>query len=188
MYPFNLYLFLSLVPSPMISSNCSMESDYPGRLVNYHMSFWGGQTTSTSSTSSTTSSLDPTSLSSPTISSRDIIFLYRLVKGHCPLSYGLNVARLAGVPSSVLEKAQLMANHMMMIEQQRAVQATYSLANNIRNILQQYKNQRSTNDSRQSDEDVELKLIEEAKNARSHWLSLKPTIIQSSLFNDNKAA
>ena len=31
-----------------------------------------------------------------------IIFLYKFVKGECPMSFGLNVARMAGLPSKVL--------------------------------------------------------------------------------------
>ncbi|GAB4841764.1 DNA mismatch repair protein msh6 [Ancistrocladus abbreviatus] len=35
----------------------------------------------------------------------EVTFLYRLTNGACPKSYGVNVARLAGVPDSVLLKA-----------------------------------------------------------------------------------
>ena len=35
-----------------------------------------------------------------------ITFLYKFVKGECPNSFGLNVARMAGLPTSVLRKAQ----------------------------------------------------------------------------------
>ncbi|XP_020269979.1 DNA mismatch repair protein MSH6 isoform X2 [Asparagus officinalis] len=35
----------------------------------------------------------------------EVTFLYRLTPGSCPKSYGVNVARLAGIPSSVLETA-----------------------------------------------------------------------------------
>lgn len=34
-----------------------------------------------------------------------VIFLYKFVKGECPLSFGMNVARMAGLPAQVLEKA-----------------------------------------------------------------------------------
>ncbi|KAL5699852.1 DNA mismatch repair protein msh6 [Ranunculus cassubicifolius] len=34
-----------------------------------------------------------------------VTFLYRLTPGACPKSYGVNVARLAGLPESILEKA-----------------------------------------------------------------------------------
>ncbi|CAN8308725.1 unnamed protein product [Cochlearia groenlandica] len=35
----------------------------------------------------------------------EVTFLYRLTSGACPKSYGVNVARLAGLPVSVLERA-----------------------------------------------------------------------------------
>lgn len=35
----------------------------------------------------------------------DIIFLYRLVPGHSPLSYGIHCAWLAGLPEEVVERA-----------------------------------------------------------------------------------
>ena len=31
-----------------------------------------------------------------------ITFLYKFVRGECPLSFGLNVARMAGLPKRVL--------------------------------------------------------------------------------------
>lgn len=36
----------------------------------------------------------------------NITFLYKFVKGECPLSFGLNVARMAGIPKSILERAK----------------------------------------------------------------------------------
>ncbi|KAL3648107.1 hypothetical protein CASFOL_009075 [Castilleja foliolosa] len=35
----------------------------------------------------------------------EVIFLYKLTPGSCPKSYGVNVARLAGLPDKVLQKA-----------------------------------------------------------------------------------
>ncbi|CAL9753886.1 unnamed protein product [Musa acuminata subsp. burmannicoides] len=40
----------------------------------------------------------------------EVTFLYRLAPGSCPKSYGVNVARLAGLPSSVLQKAARKSN------------------------------------------------------------------------------
>ncbi|XXG53994.1 hypothetical protein AAC387_Pa03g1985 [Persea americana] len=40
----------------------------------------------------------------------EVTFLYRLTPGACPKSYGVNVARLAGLPDSVLQKASAMSN------------------------------------------------------------------------------
>ena len=35
-----------------------------------------------------------------------VIFLYKFIKGESPGSFGMNVARLAGLPASVIEKAK----------------------------------------------------------------------------------
>ncbi|KAJ4956317.1 hypothetical protein NE237_013100 [Protea cynaroides] len=39
----------------------------------------------------------------------EVTFLYRLTPGACPKSYGVNVARLAGLPDQVLHKAAIMS-------------------------------------------------------------------------------
>ena len=36
---------------------------------------------------------------------QSVVFLYKLKKGECPKSYGLNVAKLAGIPQKILEVA-----------------------------------------------------------------------------------
>mmetsp|Transcript_21387 Transcript_21387/g.33084 ORF Transcript_21387/g.33084 Transcript_21387/m.33084 type:complete len:88 (+) Transcript_21387:3255-3518(+) len=36
-----------------------------------------------------------------------ITFLYKFIRGECPQSFGLNVARLAGIPACILEKAKV---------------------------------------------------------------------------------
>jgi DNA mismatch repair protein MSH6 len=35
-----------------------------------------------------------------------VVFLYKLKPGACPASFGINVARVTGIPNSVLEKAK----------------------------------------------------------------------------------
>ena len=39
-----------------------------------------------------------------------ITFLYKFVKGECPNSFGLNVARMAGLPKRVIRRAAEKAN------------------------------------------------------------------------------
>ncbi|XP_057782207.1 DNA mismatch repair protein MSH6 [Salvia miltiorrhiza] len=39
----------------------------------------------------------------------EVVFLYKLTPGACPKSYGVNVARLAGLPDTVLRKAAAMS-------------------------------------------------------------------------------
>jgi len=36
----------------------------------------------------------------------NVVFLYRFIQGECPMSFGLNVARMAGIPQSVLKRAK----------------------------------------------------------------------------------
>ena len=36
-------------------------------------------------------------------------FLYKLVEGVCPKSYGMNVANMAGLPSDVIDRAESVA-------------------------------------------------------------------------------
>lgn len=43
--------------------------------------------------------------------SDNITFLYTLGEGSCPRSFGINVARLAGLPNDVLKKAKNVSNH-----------------------------------------------------------------------------
>jgi DNA mismatch repair protein MSH6 len=55
--------------------------DYPG-VQNYHMAYKANE------------------------AGDQVIFLYKFVKGTCPKSFGLNVARMAGIPAAVLEIAR----------------------------------------------------------------------------------
>jgi DNA mismatch repair protein MSH6 len=40
---------------------------------------------------------------------KQVTFLYTLVSGVCPQSYGMNVARLAGVPDAIVQRAEVVA-------------------------------------------------------------------------------
>jgi len=55
-------------------------------------------------------------------SQQNVTFLYRFVKGSCPRSYGLNVARLAGLPKRVLDIAERHGHDFEMQMFQRRVQ------------------------------------------------------------------
>lgn len=46
---------------------------------------------------------------SANVSCDEVLFLYKLAAGVCPASFGLNVARLAGVPASILARAKSVA-------------------------------------------------------------------------------
>lgn len=45
-------------------------------------------------------------------SDKTVTFLYKLISGECPRSYGLNVARLAGIPESILSIAETKAEEV----------------------------------------------------------------------------
>ena len=34
------------------------------------------------------------------------MFLYKFIKGECPMSFGINVARMALIPQNVIDKAK----------------------------------------------------------------------------------
>ena len=40
---------------------------------------------------------------------REVTFLYKLVEGVCEKSYGMNVAHMAGVPRTIVDRAEVMA-------------------------------------------------------------------------------
>ncbi|KAI9359283.1 putative DNA mismatch repair protein Msh6 [Zopfochytrium polystomum] len=52
---------------------------------------------------------------------RDVTFLYKLVDGVCPKSFGMNVASMAGVPPQIVDKAECVAAQFE--EQLKMVQA-----------------------------------------------------------------
>lgn len=41
------------------------------------------------------------------VDEKTLVFLYTLISGKCPKSFGLNVARLAGIQPSIIEGARL---------------------------------------------------------------------------------
>lgn len=61
-----------------------IEEEFPGALTNYHMSYYQDEEEKLEG---------------------KITFLYRLTKGAASGSYGLNVAALAGIPKSVINRA-----------------------------------------------------------------------------------
>lgn len=46
------------------------------------------------------------------IDNEKVTFLYKLVHGICPKSYGFNIAKLAGIPIQVVRHARNEANHL----------------------------------------------------------------------------
>ncbi|KAK7284586.1 hypothetical protein RJT34_19335 [Clitoria ternatea] len=92
----------------------------------------------------------------------EVTFLYRLTPGACPKSYGVNVARLAGLPTSVLQKAA---------GKSREFEATYG----------KYRRMSSkTNSSNQNWVDEIRGIIQKLNNAATN-LSCQETICISAL-------
>ena len=54
-----------------------------------------------------------------------VTFLYKLTTGACPKSYGVNVARLAGLPDQVVNRATAFARQL---EEQHEVQSMQKLS------------------------------------------------------------
>ncbi|KAI5077327.1 hypothetical protein GOP47_0007151 [Adiantum capillus-veneris] len=50
-----------------------------------------------------------------------VTFLYKLASGACPKSYGVNVARIAGMPESVLKRAAVRAAELESLESTHAI-------------------------------------------------------------------
>ncbi|XP_033121789.1 DNA mismatch repair protein Msh3-like [Anneissia japonica] len=78
------------------ASISELETLYRGTAVNYHMSFLISDNTQEKQSSG----------------NEVITFLYQLTKGSACRSYGLNVARLADIPQSLLEKASIKSKEM----------------------------------------------------------------------------
>ncbi|KAJ1656673.1 DNA mismatch repair protein msh6 [Dispira simplex] len=49
----------------------------------------------------------------------DVTFLYKLVEGVCPKSYGMNVASMVGVPKSIVERAEQVADAFEAVQKLR---------------------------------------------------------------------
>ncbi|KAJ7532277.1 hypothetical protein O6H91_14G080400 [Diphasiastrum complanatum] len=54
----------------------------------------------------------------------EVTFLYKLTPGACPKSYGVNVARLAGMPETVLERATRRSSELELREKSNCVAVT----------------------------------------------------------------
>lgn len=61
----------------------------------------------------------------PDCLSTQVTFLYNLTDGACPKSYGVNVARLAGLPDGVINRAASFASQLE--EQHQSKQQHFSL-------------------------------------------------------------
>lgn len=67
-----------------------LEPQYPLKIANFHMAFMSNEDTEESQQPK---------------DHKSITFLYKLIQGHASRSYGLNVARLAGLSNNILDIA-----------------------------------------------------------------------------------
>ncbi|RYH28579.1 hypothetical protein EON65_11700 [archaeon] len=64
----------------------------------------------------------------------EVTFLYKLTTGSCPKSYGINVARLAGLPQEVLDMAR---EHSLSLEASTvSSQKQYELNRQVRSVIE----------------------------------------------------
>ncbi|XP_053727295.1 DNA mismatch repair protein Msh3 isoform X2 [Synchiropus splendidus] len=75
---------------------CELQQVFPGHVTNYHMAFL----------------LNEPSCDAEGVQPEFITFLYQLTEGAAARSYGLNVARLADIPESVLRTAALKSHEL----------------------------------------------------------------------------
>lgn len=82
-----------------------LTAKYPDQISAYHMAFLQA--------SSVTGSLPSTTASSSSSSSADpVTFLYKLAPGPADRSFGLNVARLAGLPEEIITRASTLSSRL----------------------------------------------------------------------------
>lgn len=55
------------------------------------------------------------------IQKETVTFLYKLTEGVCPKSYGFNVARLAGLPASIVKHAHDIAKQLETVVKNRKI-------------------------------------------------------------------
>ncbi|KAF9975236.1 Mismatch repair protein msh3 [Actinomortierella ambigua] len=116
-------------------SLAEVANEFPkGRVRNYHMGFMATKTVDTTPESSSTSSavktktwVDSTKDDAEVSEHDEIVFLYNLVEGVSLKSYGLNVARLAKLPPSLIARAKEKSKELeILLEQRRQKRRTGS--------------------------------------------------------------
>ena len=86
----------------------TLQEQHPGRLESVHMSYLQQHADEAASTSQ----------AAPVIP--QITFLYKLVPGVADRSFGLNVARMAHLPPTVVDRAAEQAEHLEQVTLRRA--------------------------------------------------------------------
>ncbi|KAI5952522.1 MSH3 [Candida jiufengensis] len=115
-----LILFITHYPSLH-----TIEDEYPGEVINYHMGFEEIQT--------------------PNQNFPEIIFLYNLVRGVINNSYGLNVAKLAGIPNDVISNAFKISEELKKQIEVSTDDKNYNFLKGVKNLLSGEINEESIN-------------------------------------------
>ncbi|KAI1315723.1 Mismatch repair protein msh3 [Mortierella claussenii] len=95
-------------------SLAEVAQEFPeGTVRNYHMGFMASGTNTVSALSSESgTSKDTEAITDATLEDMDIVFLYKLAPGVSLKSYGLNVARMAKLPLSLITKAKVKSKEL----------------------------------------------------------------------------
>uniref|UniRef100_A0A671KY40 DNA mismatch repair protein MSH3 n=1 Tax=Sinocyclocheilus anshuiensis TaxID=1608454 RepID=A0A671KY40_9TELE len=95
---------------------CELEHLYPQNVGNYHMAFLLNEPESTSD--------------GEEVQPEFITFLYQLIEGAAARSYGLNVARLAEIPESILRTAAFKSKELeALVNSRRLLSDAWSITN-----------------------------------------------------------
>lgn len=137
-----LTLFVTHYPSL-----AEFESKFPGIVKNYHMGFLE---------SSNGHSDEDDQDGSPDLSHKTITFLYTLVAGIAHRSYGLNVARLARLPESVITEAGIMSQRLEAEVQEREDEKVLKM---VAKMIDKISNGQGTQTEMDNEEMEKMKLV-----------------------------
>ncbi len=138
------HLALAQVPTlfvthyPLLSR---FANEQPG-VANYHMAFLEEETAEGCDEAADVTASSPTDLSESRVyaaasatASRRVLFLYKLVRGTAHSSFGLNVARLAELPASVVDAAAIQASNLQAWTAARSYEAARRLLGQLAKAL-----------------------------------------------------
>ena len=84
-----------------------------------------------------------------------VTFTHKVVSGSCPKSHGVNVARLAGLPETVLQTASLIASRAEKMDEQNAFRGGKECAIGARAGVQYLFSSRETDDQNEGDKETD---------------------------------
>ena len=132
------HLALARVPTlfvthyPLLSR---LAHEQPG-VANYHMAFLEeSEDSCEESTSKESGSVSRGCAAASATASRRVLFLYKLVRGTAHRSFGLNVARLAELPTSVVDAAAVQASNLQAWTAARGCEAARRLLGQLAEAL-----------------------------------------------------